>query len=117
VAVTVENYYQAERNYKKAIEINPNVHFLYAKLGIILIARKNFKEARDILEKLIEKEKVRSTLNDKELIEARYLLGVAYAQNKQLEEAEQTLRKVLSEKPDHAKAQDLLRQIEAYEKE
>ena len=51
------------------------------------------------------------------MIEARYLLGVAYAQNKQLEEAKQTLLKVLSEKPDHAKAEDLLRQIEAYKGE
>jgi tetratricopeptide (TPR) repeat protein len=114
VATVVKNYYQAERNYKKAIKKNPDGHFLYAKLGVILIARKKFQEARDILEKLVKKEKARSTLTEEEMIEARYLLGVAYAQNKQLSEAVKALQAVLSKNPDHAKAADLLRQIEAY---
>jgi tetratricopeptide (TPR) repeat protein len=117
VAVTVENYYQAERNFKKAIELNPDAHFLYAKLGIILITRKKFKEARDILENLIERENVRSTLDDIEMLEANYLLGVAYAQNGQISEAKKMLQAVLARKADHVKAQDLLRQIEAYKGE
>ena len=104
----------AERNYRKAIERNPNAHFLYAKLGIILIARKNFPAARDILEQLMEKEKADSQLSVTEKIEAHYLLGVAYAQNKQLDKAKKMLGNVLAIKPDHAKAADLLRQIEVY---
>lgn len=114
VATVVENYYQAERNYKKAIKKYPDGHFLYAKLGIILIARKKFEEARDILEILMEKEKAKPTLSAFEMTGAKYLLGVAYAQNKQLPEAEKMLRTVLAENKDHAKALDLLRQIEAY---
>lgn len=114
VAVAVENYYQAERNYKKAIDINPDGHFLYAKLGVVLIARKKFEEAQDTLEKLIEKENVKSTLSDQEMIEVRYLLGLAYAQNKQLERAKEVLVQVLAESPGHTKAKDLLRQIEVY---
>ena len=51
------------------------------------------------------------------MTEAKYLLGVAYAQNRQLPEAKKILRAVLTDNPDHTKALDLLRQIEAYKKE
>ena len=117
VAIAVENYYQAERNYKKAIEINPQASFLYAKLGVVLIARKKFEEARDTLEDLLEMENAKPSLTALEMIEVKYLLGVAYAQNKQLEKAKEALGQVLAEMPDHTKAQDLLRQIEAYKGE
>jgi tetratricopeptide (TPR) repeat protein len=96
----------------QALKLNPEGHFLYAKLGLIYLAAERFPQALNILEQLMEKEKQQSRLSAEAYREAWYLLTVAIAQNQKVERARDELHLFLRQYPDHPEALDLLQQVE-----
>ncbi len=112
VAEQKAEYSEAAEWYLQALKLNPEGHFLYAKLGLIYLAAERFPQALNILEQLMEKEKQQSRLSAEAYREAWYLLTVAIAQNQKVERARDELHLFLRQYPDHPEALDLLQQVE-----
>jgi len=109
-----QRWSEALAQYHTAAHNQPESHFLYAKIGLIAIASRRYDEAISALEQLIILEQNQRRLTGAEMIEARYLLALAYARTAQIDRARQQVNTILNLQPNHSATLLLSSQLDQY---